>query len=106
MAVEIKVTPKGESITSATVLRWYLAGGAAVKTGDPVCELETDKATADEYAPSNGVLAIKAPPGTKVAIGDVIGSVDPNGVPSATPATAQPAPKSDSNSTADHAARE
>jgi 2-oxoglutarate dehydrogenase E2 component (dihydrolipoamide succinyltransferase) len=79
MAVEIKVTPAGESITHATLLKWLKSDGAAVKAGEPVCELETDKATKEEYAPASGVLSIQVQPGTRVAIGAVIGSVDPVG---------------------------
>src|SRR5262245_31364867 len=81
MAVEIKVTPAGESITHATLLKWLRPEGASVKAGEPVCELETDKATKEEYAPVNGVLSIQVQPGTKVAIGAVIGAVDPDGKP-------------------------
>jgi 2-oxoglutarate dehydrogenase E2 component (dihydrolipoamide succinyltransferase) len=88
MAVEIKVTPAGESITHATLLKWLKPSGAAVKAGEPVCELETDKATKEEYAPAAGVLSVKVQPGAKVAIGDVIGAVDPAGAP--TPAPAHP----------------
>src|SRR5262245_30912354 len=91
MAVEIKVTPAGESITHATLLRWLKPDGSAVKAGEPVCELETDKATKEEYAPAAGVLSIRTQPGTRVAIGDVIGAVDPAGKPKAAPAPA-PAP--------------
>src|SRR5882724_10991235 len=77
MAVEIKVTPAGESITHATLLKWLKPDGAAVKAGEPVCELETDKATKEEYAP-----------------GAVVGSVDPAGTPKAsTSAPAAAAPK-------------
>src|SRR5437588_8137407 len=79
MAVEIKVTPAGESITHATLVKWLKPEGAAVKAGEPICELETDKATKEEYAPANGVLSITVQPGTRVAIGAVIGSVDPAG---------------------------
>src|ERR1700676_4240509 len=79
MPVEIKVTPAGESITHATLLKWLKPDGAAVKTGEAVCELETDKATKEEYAPASGVLSIQVQPGTRVAIGAVIGSVDPVG---------------------------
>jgi 2-oxoglutarate dehydrogenase E2 component (dihydrolipoamide succinyltransferase) len=83
MAVEIKVTPAGESITHATLLKWLKPDGAAVKSGEPVCELETDKATKEEYAPASGVLSIQVQPGTRVAIGAVIGSVDPSATPRA-----------------------
>jgi 2-oxoglutarate dehydrogenase E2 component (dihydrolipoamide succinyltransferase) len=84
-AVEIKVTPAGESITHATLLRWLKPDGAAVKAGDSVCELETDKATKEEYAPADGVLATTAKPGDRLPIGAVIGSVDPAGTPKAAP---------------------
>jgi 2-oxoglutarate dehydrogenase E2 component (dihydrolipoamide succinyltransferase) len=88
MAVEIKVTPAGESITHATLLRWLKPEGAAVKAGEPVCELETDKATKEEFAPAGGTLSIAVQPGTRVAIGAVIGAVDPAGTPRAAPAPA------------------
>src|SRR5256885_16295709 len=83
MAVDIKVTPAGESITHATLQKWLRPDGSAVKTGEPVCELETDKATKEEYAPANGVLSIQVQPGVRVPIGAVIGSIDPNGTPRA-----------------------
>jgi 2-oxoglutarate dehydrogenase E2 component (dihydrolipoamide succinyltransferase) len=92
MAVDIKVTPAGESITHATLLKWLKPDGAAVKAGEPICELETDKATKEEYAPANGVLSISVQPGTHVAIGAVIGSVDPAGTPKAAAAPASAAP--------------
>lgn len=79
--VEIKVTPAGESVTHATLLKWLKPDGASVRTGEPICELETDKATKEEYAPANGVLSIQVQPGTRVAIGAILGAVDPAGVP-------------------------
>src|SRR5262245_15673085 len=87
MAVEIRVTPAGESVTQATFLRWLKPDGAAVKVGDALCELETDKANKEEYAQSDGVLHAQAKPGDKVAIGDLIGTIDPDGVPAAPPET-------------------
>jgi 2-oxoglutarate dehydrogenase E2 component (dihydrolipoamide succinyltransferase) len=90
MAVEIKVTPAGESVTHATLLAWKKPDGAIVKAGEAICELETDKATKEEYAPISGVLQAKTQPGTKVAIGAVIGFIDPAGVPRATPVTPPP----------------
>jgi 2-oxoglutarate dehydrogenase E2 component (dihydrolipoamide succinyltransferase) len=83
MAVEIKVTPAGESITHATLVRWLKSDGSAVKAGEPVCELETDKATKEEFAPASGVLVIQVQPGTRVPIGAVIGAVDSSRTPAA-----------------------
>ena len=79
MAVEIKFTGAGESITHATVLKWLVPDGSAVNKGDAVVELETDKASKEEYATSAGILSIKAQVGTRVEVDAVLGLVDPNG---------------------------
>jgi 2-oxoglutarate dehydrogenase E2 component (dihydrolipoamide succinyltransferase) len=76
MAVEIKVPAVGESITEGTIARWLKSNGAAVKANEPVCELETDKATTEVMAPVGGRLAIAAKEGQKVAIGAVIGQIE------------------------------
>ncbi|HTU21611.1 MAG TPA: 2-oxoglutarate dehydrogenase complex dihydrolipoyllysine-residue succinyltransferase [Gemmataceae bacterium] len=80
MSVEIKVPSVGESITEGTIARWLKSNGAIVKANEPVCELETDKATTEVMAPSSGRLAISAPEGQKVAIGSVIGQIEEGAV--------------------------
>src|SRR6516165_758433 len=89
MSVEIKVPSVGESVTEGTIARWLKANGSAVKANEPVCELETDKATTEVMAPAAGTLAITVGEGQKVAIGSVIGRIE-SGAP-------QPA-RSDGNS--------
>jgi len=84
--VEIKLTPAGESVTHATMLKWLFPEGAYVKRNSTVCELETDKVTKEEYAPADGILKIAVPPDTKVPIGTVLGYID----------TSAPAPTSSS----------
>jgi 2-oxoglutarate dehydrogenase E2 component (dihydrolipoamide succinyltransferase) len=92
MAVEIKVPAVGESITEGTIARWLKSNGAAVKANEPVCEVETDKATTEVMAPAGGRLSIGASEGQKVAIGAVIGQID-EGAASAPPLPAtQPPP--------------
>ena len=66
MPEEIRVTPAGESITHATLVKWLKPDGAKVSAGEPVCELETEKASKEEYAPVTGVLSIQVQPGTRV----------------------------------------
>ena len=83
MPTEIKVPTIGESITEGRISRWLRADGAAVKRDEAVCELETDKATAEVVAPAAGVLKHAAKEGDTVAIGAVIGSVDESGKPAA-----------------------
>ena len=76
MAVDIVVPSVGESVTEGTIGRWLKPNGSAVKANEPVCELETDKATMEVVAPAGGTLAIAVPEGEKVAVGSVIGRID------------------------------
>lgn len=46
-----------ESITEGTVMEWKVAVGAAVKKGDVIAQIETDKVTVDVNAEQDGVLA-------------------------------------------------
>jgi 2-oxoglutarate dehydrogenase E2 component (dihydrolipoamide succinyltransferase) len=75
MAVEIKVPSVGESISEGVLARWIKKDGAAVRTGEPLFELETDKATQEVPSPADGVLKIDVPEGTTVAIGSVVGQI-------------------------------
>lgn len=82
MAVEIKVPELGESVVEATVARWLIKQGEAVKAGDAVVALETDKVDLEVQATSSGVLsAILAQEGEDVKIGDVLGTIDSAGAP-------------------------
>jgi 2-oxoglutarate dehydrogenase E2 component (dihydrolipoamide succinyltransferase) len=49
-AIDLTVPPAGESVTEVTFLKWSKSDGEYVKEGDPVAEVETDKANADIYA--------------------------------------------------------
>jgi 2-oxoglutarate dehydrogenase E2 component (dihydrolipoamide succinyltransferase) len=89
MSVEIKVPAVGESITEGTVARWLKTNGAAVKANEPVCEVETDKATTEVMAPAAGRLAITVKEGEKVAIGAIVGRIE-EGATAAPPPPAPP----------------
>jgi 2-oxoglutarate dehydrogenase E2 component (dihydrolipoamide succinyltransferase) len=83
MPIDIKVPSVGESVTEGRLARWLKPDGASVQRDEMVCELETDKATAEVPAPAAGVLKHVAKEGDTVRIGAVIGSIDPAGKPSA-----------------------
>jgi 2-oxoglutarate dehydrogenase E2 component (dihydrolipoamide succinyltransferase) len=73
---DIKVPTLGESVTEATVGRWFKQPGEAVAADEPLVELETDKVTLEVPAPSAGVLGdISAKQGETVAVGAVLGSI-------------------------------
>ncbi len=91
-AVPITVPSVGESITEGIVSRWLKADGSLVKAGEPLIELETDKATNTVPAPGSGVLKIGVAEGQTVAIGATVGTIDPSGTPAAATATAAAAP--------------
>ncbi len=76
MAVEINVPELGESVADATVGRWLKQEGEAVKSGDPLVELETDKINFEVEAEQDGVLeSISKGEGETVGVGDVIGTI-------------------------------
>jgi 2-oxoglutarate dehydrogenase E2 component (dihydrolipoamide succinyltransferase) len=77
MAIEITVPALGESVTEATVGKWFKKPGDAVNVDEPLLELETDKVTLEVPSPVAGVLAdIKVPEGSSVAVGSVLGSIN------------------------------
>jgi 2-oxoglutarate dehydrogenase E2 component (dihydrolipoamide succinyltransferase) len=87
MAIEIRVPTLGESITEATVGKWFKKAGDPVQADEPLVELETDKVTLEVNAPSPGVLSeIVAETGQTVAIGALLGQVAAG---AATPAPAR-----------------
>ena len=76
MATEIRVPTLGESVTEATIGKWFKKPGDTVKADEPLVELETDKVTVEVPAPAAGVLAeIVAKDGQTVTIGAVLGSI-------------------------------
>lgn len=76
MSAEIKVPPLGESVTEATVAKWFKKAGDAVKTDDLLVELETDKVTLEVNAPATGTLSeIKVAEGTVVEVGTLLGLI-------------------------------
>jgi 2-oxoglutarate dehydrogenase E2 component (dihydrolipoamide succinyltransferase) len=97
MAIDIKVPTLGESVTEATLAKWYKKAGEAVAVDEPLCELETDKVTVEVSAPSAGVLAeLSVGEGETVAVGAVIGRLNEGGGASAKAAPAKataPAPE-------------
>jgi len=85
---EIRVPTLGESVTEATIGRWFKKAGDAVAVDEPLVELETDKVTIEVPAPSAGTLGdIIAKDGETVAVGALLGQINE----SAAGATAKPA---------------
>ena len=74
---EIRVPTLGESVTEATIGRWFKKAGDAVAVDEPLVELETDKVTIEVPAPSAGTLGdIIAKDGETVAVGALLGQIN------------------------------
>ncbi|MFG1282524.1 2-oxoglutarate dehydrogenase complex dihydrolipoyllysine-residue succinyltransferase [Xanthobacter autotrophicus] len=93
MTTEIRVPTLGESVTEATIGKWFKKPGDTVKADEPLVELETDKVTVEVPAPAAGVLAeIIAKDGDTVGVGALLGSIGAgSGAAAAAPAAAAPA---------------
>jgi 2-oxoglutarate dehydrogenase E2 component (dihydrolipoamide succinyltransferase) len=86
---EIRVPTLGESVTEATIGRWFKKAGDAVAVDEPLVELETDKVTIEVPAPSAGTLGeIVAKDGETVAVGALLGQINEGGAAAAKPAAA------------------
>ncbi|WGF87661.1 2-oxoglutarate dehydrogenase complex dihydrolipoyllysine-residue succinyltransferase [Marinivivus vitaminiproducens] len=93
--VEIRVPTLGESVTEATVARWFKAAGDQVAADEPLLELETDKVSLEVPAPAAGVLSeIAVEEGAEVEVGAVLGMIEEGG-------QAAPAPKAEPAKAAD-----
>ena len=76
MATEIRVPTLGESVSEATIGKWFKKPGDVVKADEPLVELETDKVTLEVNAPASGVLAeIAVKDGETVTPGALLGQI-------------------------------
>ena len=103
MATEIKVPTLGESVTEATVSKWFKEVGDPVVADEPLLELETDKVTLEVNAPAAGTLSeIVVAAGSDVEVGALLGTIaegaaaargaKPAAAKAPPPAKAEPAP--------------
>jgi len=96
VAAEIVMPRLSDSMEEGTILKWLKADGDEVARGEPLAEIETDKATLTYESDAGGVLTIVAPAGETLPIGSVIARLegagsDGNGATAPTAPTA-PAP--------------
>jgi len=76
MSIQIQVPAMGESVTEATVGRWFKKEGDAVARDETVLELETDKVTVEVPAPADGSIeSIAVKEGDTVQVGAVLGAI-------------------------------
>ena len=105
---EIRVPTLGESVTEATIGKWFKQPGDAVAVDEPLVELETDKVTIEVPAPAAGVLgAIAAKDGETVAVGALLGEIKDGAPGKTSPApTGRPDQKTDTTAPINAAAEQ
>jgi 2-oxoglutarate dehydrogenase E2 component (dihydrolipoamide succinyltransferase) len=82
--LDITVPQLGESVTEATVAKWFKSIGDTVNRDEPLVELETDKVTLEVNAAEAGTLAeIAAAEGSEVEVGALLGIINAGAVPAA-----------------------
>jgi pyruvate dehydrogenase E2 component (dihydrolipoamide acetyltransferase) len=80
VTIEFKLPELGENIEKGDLVRLMIAPGAKIAEGDPVMELETDKAVVEVPSTVSGVVQeVRVKPGDKVGVGQVIFTVDSDG---------------------------
>jgi 2-oxoglutarate dehydrogenase E2 component (dihydrolipoamide succinyltransferase) len=87
MSVEVKIPHVGESVQEAVLAEWFKQDGGRVARDEALLVIETDKVTLEVTAEVAGVLNIQVPAGETVAIGAVVGVIEPG-----KPAEAEPPP--------------
>ena len=82
MATEVRLPQFGMGMQEGKVLRWFKGEGDQVQEGDPLCELETEKANVEVPAPAGGVLSqIVAEVGATIPVFEVLGVLAAAGEP-------------------------
>ncbi|QCK13264.1 2-oxoglutarate dehydrogenase complex dihydrolipoyllysine-residue succinyltransferase [Mangrovivirga cuniculi] len=76
MSLEMKIPAVGESINEVTIGNWLKQDGDHVEMDEPICEIESDKATFEVTAEAEGTLKIKAEEGDTLNIGDVLCEIE------------------------------
>lgn len=77
MTIEITMPDLATTEDTVLLLEWLVEAGQTVKAGEPLVEIETDKATMEVEAVASGiVVSLHAQAGERVAVGQVIAIID------------------------------
>ena len=103
---DIRVPTLGESVTEATVGKWFKQPGDAVAVDEPLVELETDKVTLEGPAPAAGVLSeVAVKNGDTVAVGALLGQIKEGAGAAKAPAPAAKPPETPKQAPAKRASK-
>ncbi len=73
MPVEITMPQLSDTMTEGTLVKWLKKEGEAIKSGEKIAEVETDKAVMEQEVFDDGVVAaLVASEGEKVTVGSLL----------------------------------
>lgn len=90
--MDLLVPKLSATMETATVLRWLKQAGERVRMGEPIVELETDKAALEVEAPGDGTLAVVAAEGAVLPIGALLATIAADGAAVPAPARVPASP--------------
>lgn len=76
MTTEILLPKIGFSMNEGVLAEWLVADGSAVKEGDPLYSIESDKSVNEVESPATGTLKILAAPQETYEVGTVLGYIE------------------------------
>lgn len=76
MATEIIMPKIGFSMTEGILVEWLVENGTAIKEGEPLFTVESDKSTNEVESPASGKVTITATTGETYEVGDVLGTIE------------------------------
>ena len=88
MSVEVKLPRLGQGMESGTIVKWLKSEGDRVEKGEPLFEVDTDKATQEVEAEASGVLLAIAVASGEVPVGKTIAVIGEPGEESVVPGAA------------------
>lgn len=88
MGKKVVIQRKGQTMKEGTIGKWLKKDGDLVKAGEPIYELEYDKATCEVEAPADGTLRIYVEEGSTFPVGTLVGEILKDGEESSVKAPA------------------
>jgi len=77
---EFKLPDLGEGIHEGELLKWYVKEKDSIREDDPLCDMETDKATVTLPSPGTGtIIKLNGNPGDMIRVGEVLAVIEVRG---------------------------
>jgi len=76
MSTEIRIPGLGVGMTEGILTEWIVPDGTAVKAGDYIYSLETEKTVQEIEAPADGVLKTIGQPGETYPVGELVATIE------------------------------